>query len=107
MFFLNMKNKFLAFFVIIFFLNSCGGISDAGKVLRNEKTRTTDEFLVKKREPLSLPPEYKEIPEPGSIKKDIKKEKNEVSKILNIKEDNKSRKSPSSIEQSIINQIGK
>lgn len=103
-----MKNKFLAFFVIIFFLNSCGGISDAGKVLRNEKTRTTDEFLVKKREPLSLPPEYKEIPEPGSIKKDIKKkEKNEVSKILNIKEDNKSRKSPSSIEQSIINQIGK
>lgn len=102
-----MKNKFLAFFVIIFLLNSCGGISDAGKVLRNEKTRTTDEFLVKKREPLSLPPGYKEIPEPGSIKKDIKEEKNEVSKILNIKEDNKSSGSSSSIEQSIINQIGK
>ena len=102
-----MKNKFLAFFVIIFLLNSCGGISDAGKVLRNEKTRTTDEFLVKKREPLSLPPEYKEIPEPGSIKKDKKEEKNEVSKILNIKEDNKSSGSSSSIEQSIINQIGK
>ena len=103
-----MKNKFLAFFVIIFLLNSCGGISDAGKVLRNEKTRTTDEFLVKKREPLSLPPGYKEIPEPGSIKKDKKEEKNEVSKILNIKEDNKSSgSSSSSIEQSIINQIGK
>ena len=29
-------------------LNSCGGFKEAGKVLRNEKTRTTDEFFVKK-----------------------------------------------------------
>ena len=34
--------------MIISFITSCGGIKDAGKVLRNEKIRTTDEFLVKK-----------------------------------------------------------
>ena len=34
--------------LILFLLVSCGGLKDAGKVLRNEKVRTTDEFLVKK-----------------------------------------------------------
>ena len=29
-------------------LASCNTFSDVGKVLRNEKTNTTDEFLVKK-----------------------------------------------------------
>ena len=52
---------------IIFLLTSCGSLKDAGKVLRNEKVRTTDEFLVEKRNPLVLPPNYEKIPEPGSI----------------------------------------
>ncbi len=43
-----MKNFSLLIFVI-FALNSCGGFKDAGKVLRNEKIKTTDEFLVKKK----------------------------------------------------------
>ena len=50
----------------LFLINSCKGFSDAGKVLRNEKTRTTDEFLVK--QPLVLPPDYNELPEPSSKK---------------------------------------
>ena len=28
---------------------SCGSFKEAGNVLRNEKTKTTDEFLVKKK----------------------------------------------------------
>ena len=42
-------NKITLIFIIIFLLNSCGGFKEAGKVLRNEKIRTTDEFLVKKK----------------------------------------------------------
>ena len=42
-------NKIALIFIIIFLLNSCGGLKEAGKVLRNEKIRTTDEFLVKKK----------------------------------------------------------
>ena len=62
--------KKINFLVLIsFLLASCSGVSDAGKVLRNEKVKTTDEFLVKKRQPLVLPPNFNEIPEPGSIKK--------------------------------------
>ena len=30
-------------------LNSCSGLKEAGQVLRNEKTKTTDEFFVKKK----------------------------------------------------------
>ena len=34
-----------------------------------KKLKTTDEFLVKKKDPLVLPPDYNKIPEPGSLKK--------------------------------------
>ena len=52
--------------IILITLVSCGSVEEAGKVLRNEKIKTTDEFLVKKRKPLILPPDYNEIPEPGT-----------------------------------------
>jgi hypothetical protein len=90
------------------FLISCSGIKDAGKVLRNEKTITTDEFLVKKRNPLVLPPNYNEIPEPGS--KIYKKEddENKIKKILKAtNEENINDNKPSSIEDSILKRIRK
>ena len=34
---------------IFIFLYSCASLEEAGKALRNEKSNTTDEFLVKKR----------------------------------------------------------
>ena len=52
---------------IALLLSGCSSFSDVGQVMRNEKIKTTDEFLVKKRDPLSLPPDYSEIPKPGSI----------------------------------------
>ena len=95
------------FLTIVFLLTSCGGFSDAGKVLRNEKITNTDEFLVKKKEPLVMPPNYSELPKPGSIKQS---ELNEDSKIKNLlkkeknTETNNSKKS-SSIENSILDKI--
>ena len=101
-------NKTILYFVLTLFLYSCNTVSDAGKTLRNEKTRTTDEFLVKKRQPLSLPPDYKTLPEPGSntLNKD-NNSKNGISKILKIKEKQAIKKGSSSVEQSIINEIRK
>ena len=54
--------------ILIVALHSCGGFDDAKKVLTNQKTNTTDEFLIKKRDPLTLPPDYDKLPEPGSNK---------------------------------------
>ena len=90
------------------FLYSCSGMSDAGKVLRNEKIKTTDEFLVKKRDPLILPPDYNSLPEPGSINNSQQRKKNNIEGILKIPEEQPaSEKKTSSVEQSIINKIGK
>ena len=102
-----MKNiQFLL--IIAFLLVSCGGLKDVGKVLRNEKISTTDEFLVKKRNPLVLPPNFEEIPEPGSISKKNENEDEKIKKIIKAPKTNSSVKSKSSsLEESILNRIRK
>lgn len=102
-----MKNlKFL--FIFIFVFTSCSGLDEVGKVLRNEKIRTTDEFLVKKKNPLVLPPNYEEIPLPGSILKTKENQEEKIKKILKAPEvENKKKNTPSSIEESILNRIRK
>ena len=62
--------------LLLFFLSSCGSFSEAGKALRNEKTKTTDEFLIEKRGPLSLPPKMGELPRPNSNEETKKNKKN-------------------------------
>ena len=100
-------NKLFFYTLLFLLLNSCGGFSEAGKVLRNEKTRTTDEFLVKKREPFSQPPEIDKIPEPGSIQKK-QKDNSEIDKILKMPKGSTNQKnSTSSVEKSILNEIKK
>ncbi len=94
--------------ISLFLLVSCGGLSDAGKVLRNEKVRGTDEFLVKKKSPLILPPNYEKIPEPGSISKKKENEEDKIKKILKApKTDVNSKNKSSSTEESILKSIRK
>ena len=82
-----MKIKFV---FLLPLLISCGSFSEAGKALRNEKTRTTDEFLIEKRGPLSLPPKMGELPKPNS-NGDIKNNKTVLETISeDIKSDEKS-----------------
>ncbi|MEC7168863.1 MAG: DUF3035 domain-containing protein [Pseudomonadota bacterium] len=91
--------------VILFFLLSCSGGGEVGKILRNEKTNTTDEFLVKKKEPLILPPDFKEIPQPGSIKDTrAENEEQKIKKIIKVPVQDESDGS-SSTEESIIDRI--
>ena len=81
-------------------------MQDAGKVLRNEKVKTTDEFLVKKKEPLILPPDIDIIPEPGSISDKQLEDKENLKKILRSNSDRKKiKKGSSSVEKSIIDKI--
>jgi len=102
-----MRRIYLHYIIIIFLLSSCGGMSDAGKVLRNEKNNTTDEFLVKKREPLTLPPDYKTLPEPESLEDSNAQKDKKIDSIIKITKKKTTSKSKLSIEQSIINEIRK
>ena len=81
-----MKFKILIFSLLCsLLLNNCSSFSEAGKVLRNEKVRTTDEFLIKKKEPLTQPPDFDTIPEPGSTENKAEKEENIIESILSSK----------------------
>ena len=99
-----MKIIYFTFFLLL--LYSCTSVQEAGKVLRNEKIKTTDEFLVEKRDPLVLPPDYKEIPQPGN--KDINEETTDkkIKEILKVDEEDKLRENSSSVEDSILKKIG-
>ena len=98
----------LLYFILITFLHSCGGASDAAKVLKNEKITNTDEFLVKKRDPLILPPEYNTLPEPNSDNKSKKTDANKINKILKIPDQPTSTVTgSSSVEESIMKNIRK
>ena len=98
------------FFIILIssFLFSCGGLKEAGKVLKGEKIKTTDQFLIKKRNPLILPPEYEEIPEPRSLPKKVESEQDKIRKVLKSTQEEKIIKNKSSsTEESILDKIRK
>ncbi len=101
--------KFYKFLILILLLNSCSGLKDAGKVLRNEKTSSTDEFLVKKREPLIMPPDYNKIPKPGDISEDKKvNDEEKIRKILKTPSKKEAEiNNSSSVEELIIDKIRK
>lgn len=94
--------------ISIFLFSSCGGLKDAGKVLRNEKITTTDEFLVKKKRPLVLPPDYQKLPKPGEIKNKEFTEEEKIKSILKVpNEDKTNTNKSSSVEKSILDKIRK
>ena len=65
----------ISFYLILLFLNSCGAIK---KGFENPKKNSSDEFLVEKKSPLVMPPEFNEsIPN--------NKNNNESKKEVNIK----------------------
>jgi hypothetical protein len=103
-----MKNFNYLLLLFFFYLVSCGSLKEATKVLRNEKIKTTDEFLVEKRDPLVFPPDHEKMPVPGT--KNTKKitEKERIKKILNAPErEQTSEKNLSSIEESLLESIRK
>ena len=105
-----MKFKILIILLLfLLLLNNCSSLSEAGKVLRNEKVKTTDEFLIKKKEPLTQPPDFGTIPEPGSIENKTEKEEKSIESILssNTSEPSSTSSSSSSTEESILSQIKK
>lgn len=101
----NIKKLFIILLPI--FLFACQGFSDAKKIMKNEKVLSTDEFLVKKKNPLVLPPDFEKMPEPGTLKKGEQSEKKKLEQLLNVEIDENQKGEGSSSEQSILNQIRK
>lgn len=103
-----MKN-FRLILIIFLLVSACTNLDEAKKVLKNEKTSSTDEFLVKKKEPLTLPPDFDKLPLPNSIsenKDNSLSNEEKIKKILTSEEENLSESGNSSnLEETIIKQI--
>ena len=60
-----MLKKIIYILILIFFVSSCADTFDSVKRgLTGQKSQSTDEFLVKKKDPLILPPDYENLPTP-------------------------------------------
>ena len=101
-----MKNFFLLF-IILSVLTSCQSVKDG---LTGKKQNNSDEFLVKKKNPLVLPPEYGKLPTPDNLKK--VKETNESSEIESLlkkkemlEEGKKLETKKSSVEEFVLEKI--
>ena len=81
-------NKFKIILLAMFLLgllSSCGTVKDAFSM---QKKDSTDEFLVQKKNPLKLPPNFDELPVPNAEKVlDGSDNQDKIEKIL-ISEDN-------------------
>ena len=82
-------NKFNLILLLLFipFLTYCGGFRDAfeGK----KRSEQSDEFLVKKKNPLQMPPDMKKLPIPGDDLQSTNLEtEKDVKGLLKIKEEN-------------------
>ena len=83
------KNKILLILVSCFALTACQSVKDG---LTGAKSENSDEFLVKKKNPLILPPKYLELPKPkNSIteNKEVSLNQNnpDIQKMLGIEEE--------------------
>ena len=80
--------------IIIFFLiTACASSFDDIKTgLGGGKRTSTDEFLVRKKEPLVMPPKWKNLPEPGGVmtSDDEVMEVTDIEELINLGKDKES-----------------
>ena len=76
------KKENFILLIILFFVSSCGDTWDSVKRgLTNQKQKSTDEFLIQKKDPLILPPNYDVLPTPRD-RAIAQKEQSEFEKMI-------------------------
>ena len=99
--------------IIIFFLITACASSwqDVKKGLGGAKRTSTDEFLVRKKEPLVMPPKWKNLPEPGGVMKsdDEVREATDIEELIKLGKNKESstnyEQGNGSLEESILKKI--
>ncbi|MBC8306484.1 MAG: DUF3035 domain-containing protein [Pelagibacterales bacterium] len=104
-----MIDKVILLLIFLVFLNTCQSVKDG---LGGRKQENSDEFLVEKKNPLELPPDYGELPTPKTDKDENKiseKIDEKIEKLFKNVEENESTTSTSdpnrSAEDFVLKQI--
>ena len=98
--------KFKYYLIFLIFLSSCQSVKDG---LSGRKAENSDEFLVKKKSPLVMPPKFMELPKPKEILDEdmVELEKDvEIQNILDLEKISKGKSTTSgSAEDFVLKQI--
>jgi hypothetical protein len=100
-----MFKKTIFIFVIALLITSCGDSFDSVKRgLTGTKKNSTDEFMIQKKDPLILPPDYENLPSPEEGEIANQEEFSIFEKTLDSSVDESSSQSGSA-EESILKKI--
>ena len=98
--------KFLLLIILSgILLTSCGSVQ---KAFDPQNKNTSEEFLVEKKSPLSMPPSFEELPVPSNEKVDIENQTNNIESLITEKKENEKLETDESdkdFEQSILDKI--
>ena len=98
--------KFLLLTIICtFLLSNCGSVQ---KAFDPQNKNTSEEFLVEKKSPLSMPPSFEELPIPSNKKVDNESQINNIETLINEKNNDKKLETvdlEKDFEQSILDKI--
>jgi len=90
-------------FIILYTFTACKSVKDG---LTGKKTTNSDEFLVQKKNPLSLPPDFSNLPEPKTLTKNDDRNNREID-LKEILTKNANTKSTVSVSETSIGSLEK
>jgi len=101
----NIKFSFLLI-VSTILLSNCGSVQ---KAFDPQNKNTSEEFLVEKKSPLSMPPSFEELPVPSNEKIDKENQTNNIESLITEKNNDTEKlenvESDKDFEQSILDKI--
>ena len=107
---MNKFFKISKLLLFLLFVYSCGSVGEA--LQGKKRSDQGDEFLIDKKNPLAMPPDFDKLPKPGeaSVKstKDIESDQSNIENLLKkskIEDDTSSSEQSTSIESSILKKI--
>ncbi len=104
---MNYIKLLVLFCFCLFFFNSCTNVKDA---LQGKKSENSDEFLINKKNPLILPPNYDDLPEPKDSSSSEEENDSDIKEIIQVyqeNEDDEDTSSSKSIEKFVLDNISK
>ena len=103
------KKTTIYLLLLLFLLESCADQFDSVKRgLTGAKKKSTDEFLVQKKDPLILPPDFENLPTPGeaqAVKEKVSSFEKSLTSLSSTEEIVSTSTSAASTEKSILKKI--
>ena len=98
--------KISLIFITVFILEGCSNVKEG---LSLKKKQGIDEFLIERKNPLTVPPDFSSLPQPRNSMEENKVEEKDIDlkKVLTETKENKTISSSDNLEKSISNILNK